>query len=258
MPGLTHWQHPNFMAFFPANASFPGIVGEMYSSAFTAAAFNWLASPAITELETVMLDWVAEMLALPECFLSRGDGGGVIQGTASEIIATVMVAARERAVRRHAAGLGEGKEKEKEAEDKMDYARGKLVALGSEQAHSATQKGAIIAGTKFRTVPAHRDDKYAMRGSSLRKVLEDCRRDGLIPYYLTVSLGTTGTCAVDDFEEVAEVIKDWPDVWVHVDAAYAGSALVCPEYQHLSGSLGHFDSFEVNMHKWMLTNFDCR
>jgi aromatic-L-amino-acid decarboxylase len=253
MPGLTHWQHPNFMAFFPANSSFPGMLGEMYSSAFTAAAFNWLCSPAITELETVVLDWVAQMLALPDCYLSKGEGGGVIQGTASEVIATVMVASRERALVRAAAGL-EGKE----AEDKMDSLRGKLVALGSEQAHSSTHKGAIIAGTKFRTVPVRREDKYAMKGSALKRVLEDCKKDGLLPYYITVSLGTTGTCAVDDFEEIAEVLKEWPDIWVHVDAAYAGSALVCEEYQHLTKAFAQFDSFDVNMHKWMLTNFDCR
>jgi len=240
------------MAFFPANATFPGILGEMYSSAFTAAAFNWLASPAITELETVMLDWVAEMMGLPECFLSKGEGGGVIQGTASEVMATVMIASRERAILRQAADL-EGKE----AEEKMDSARGQLVALGSEQAHSATHKGALIAGTKFRPVPVRLEDKYAMRGQALRMVLEDCKKDGLVPYYLTVSFGTTGTCAVDDFDEIVEVLKEWPDVWVHVDAAYAGSALVCPEYQHLAKSFGNFDSFEVNMHKWMLTNFDC-
>ncbi|KAF2670533.1 aromatic-L-amino-acid decarboxylase [Microthyrium microscopicum] len=252
MPGLTHWQHPNFMAFFPANASFPGIVGEMYSSAFTAAAFNWLCSPAITELETVMLDWVAQMLGLPECFLSKGEGGGVIQGTASEVIATVMVAARERALGRQAKGL-EGKE----AEDRIDACRGKMVALGSEQAHSSTQKGAIIAGTKFRTVSTKREDNYAMKGAEVKRVLEECKANGLIPYYITVSLGTTGTCAVDEFDAIAEVLKDWPDVWVHVDAAYAGSALVLPEYQHLTKSFVHFDSFNVNMHKWMLTNFDC-
>jgi aromatic-L-amino-acid/L-tryptophan decarboxylase len=253
MPGLTHWQHPNFMAFFPANSTFPGMIGEMYSSAFNAAAFNWLCSPAITELETIMMDWLAQMLNLPECFLSKGKGGGVIQGTASEVIVTLMVAARERYLNRSATGLdGKG------AEDKKDSLRGKLVALGSEQAHSSTQKGAIIAGTKFRTVPVFRQDKYSMRGSSLRRVLEDCKEADLVPYYLTVTLGTTGCCAVDSFQEIAEIMKDWPDIWVHVDAAYAGSALVCEEYHDLTAAFMHFDSFNMNMHKWMLTNFDCR
>jgi aromatic-L-amino-acid/L-tryptophan decarboxylase len=253
MPGLTHWQHPKFMAFYPANASFPGILGEMYSSAFTAAAFNWICSPAITELETVMLDWVAEMLNLPECYQSKGKGGGIIQGTASEVIATIMVAARERALERAAKGL-----ETLAAEDKKDSIRSKLVALGSEQAHSSTQKGALIAGTKFRPIPVYKADGYSMRGGTVKGLLEQCRSAGLIPYYLTVSLGTTGVAAVDAFEEIAKVIKEWPDVWVHVDAAYAGSALALPEYQHLTKSFGSFDSFDVNMHKWMLTNFDCR
>lgn len=253
MPGLTHWQSPNFMAFFPAHSTYPGMLGEMYSAAFTAPAFNWLCSPAVTELETVVLDWLAQLLGLPECYLSKGEGGGVIQGSASEAIVTVMVAARERALRELSKGL-EGKEKQ----DKIDSLRGKLVALGSEHSHSSTQKGAIIAGTKYRSVPAGREDDFAMTGKGLRRVLEEFEKDGLIPYYLTATLGTTSTCAVDKFAEIAEVLKDYPNLWVHVDAAYAGAALVCEEYHHLTPPLAHFDSFDLNMHKWLLTNFDAR
>lgn len=242
------------MAFFPANSSYPGILGEIYSAAFTAPAFNWLCSPAVTELETVVLDWVAKALALPSCFLSEGEGGGVIQGSASEAIVTVMVAARERAFTRLTEHLGEAGSKE--VEDGKDVLRGKLVALGSEQAHSSTQKGALIAGTKFRTVSAYKKDQFGVRGATLKTTLEECVRDGLVPYYLTVSLGTTGTCAVDYFEEIAEVLKEYPNLWVHVDAAYAGAALVCPEYQHHAKHFGSFDSFDFNMHKWLLTNFD--
>jgi aromatic-L-amino-acid decarboxylase len=254
VPGLTHWQHPNFMAFFPSNVSYPGILGELYSSVYSAPAFNWLCSPAITELETVMMDWVAQMIGLPECFLSKTEGGGVIQGTASEAIVTVMVAARERALAR----LTAHHEDEKQREDATDALRGKLVAIGSEHAHSSTQKGALIAGTKVRSVPVQRSDAYGMRGSSLASVLENCKSEGLIPYYMTVSLGTTNTCAVDNFEEIENVLRGWPDVWVHVDAAYAGSALCCPEYQHLTKTFSSFDSVDINMHKWMLTNFDLR
>lgn len=242
------------MAFFPANSSYPGILGEMYSAAFTAPAFNWLCSPAVTELETVVLDWVAKALALPGCFLSEGEGGGVIQGSASEAIVTVMVGARERAFTRLTEHLGEVGSKE--VEDGKDALRGKMVALGSEQAHSSTQKGALIAGTKFRTVPAYKKDEFGVRGATLKAMLEECVRDGLVPYYLTVSLGTTGTCAVDYFEEIAEVLKEFPNIWVHVDAAYAGAALVCPEYQTHAKHFGSFDSFNFNMHKWLLTNFD--
>ncbi|KAF2087390.1 hypothetical protein K490DRAFT_41949 [Saccharata proteae CBS 121410] len=251
MPGLTHWQSPNFMAFFPASSTYPGMLGEMYSAAFTAPAFNWLCSPAVTELETVVLDWLAQLLGLPQAYHSMGEGGGVIQGSASEAIVTVMVAARERVLRHLSEGL-----EEKAREDKIDGLRGKLVALGSEHAHSSTHKGAIIGGTKYRSVPASREDGFAMTGRELRRTLEDCKRDGLVPYYLTVSLGTTSTCAVDRFEEIAEVLKDWPEIWVHVDAAYAGAALVCEEYQHLTKDFAAFDSFDMNMHKWLLTNFD--
>lgn len=243
------------MAFFPANSSYPGILGELYSAAFNGVAFNWICSPAVTELETVMMDWVAKAVGLSDAFLSQGEGGGVIQGTASEAIIVVMIAARERALRRAVGrvGLKEGKE----AEAVMDGLRGgKLVALGSDQSHSSTQKAAIIAGTKFRTVPTKKEDNFAMRGSALRRVLEECKEEGLMPYYVTVTLGSTSTCAVDNFEEIAEVIKDWPDLWVHVDAAYAGAALVCPEYQYLTKMFVHFDSFDFNMHKWLLTNFD--
>ncbi|KAF2426266.1 dopa decarboxylase-like protein [Tothia fuscella] len=251
-PGLTHWQHPNFMAFFPANSSYPGLLGELYSAAFTAPAFNWLCSPAVTELETVVLDWVCGMIGLPDVFLSKGEGGGVIQGSASEAIVTVMVAARERVLNR----MTERYEDEKSRDDAKDAMRVKLVSLGSDQAHSSTQKGAIIAGTKFRKITARREDDFGLRSADLRRELERCKSDGLIPYYLTVTLGTTSTCAVDYFEEIAEVIQDYPDLWVHVDAAYAGAALVCPEYQHLTKSFDKFNSFDFNMHKWLLTNFD--
>ena len=254
VPGLTNWQHPAFMAYFPSNVSYPGILGELYSSVYSAPAFNWICSPAITELETVMMDWVAQMIGLPECFLSKTEGGGVIQGTASEAIVTVMVAARERALSR----LTSQHKDDKVREDAKDALRGKLVAFGSEQAHSSTQKGAIIAGTKIRTLPVERKDAYAIRGSTLRRALEEAKEEGLVPFYLTVSLGTTGTCAVDDFSEIVDVLREWPDIWVHVDAAYAGSALCLPEYQHHAKLFSSFDSVDFNMHKWMLTNFDLR
>ena len=256
-PGITHWQHPAFMAFFPANSSFPGILGEMYSAMLNGAAFNWICSPAVTELETVMMDWVARALALPECFLSKGAGGGVIQGTASEAIIVVLIAARERLLRREVQRRGL-KEDSKEAEAVVDSLRGgKLVAIGSDQSHSSTRKGAIIAGTKLRTVPTKKEDNFGMRGASLRRTLEECKAEGLFPFYLTVTLGTTSTCGIDNFAEIAEVVKDYPDLWVHVDAAHAGSALVCPEYQHHAAHWAEFDSFDFNMHKWLLTNFDC-
>ena len=254
MPGVTHWQSPKFMAFFPASSTYPGILGEMWSAALTAPAFNWICSPAVTELETVVLDWLAQILSLPEAFLSKHEGGGVIQGSASEAIVTVMVAARERFVRRQLER--EGITDPDEIEDRSCELRGKLVALGSDQAHSSTKKAAIIAGTRFRSLTTERSDSYALTGKTLRTKIEELQSKGLQPYYLTVTIGTTNTCAIDDFDSIAEVAKDYPDIWIHCDAAYAGAALVLPEHQHLSKAMAHVDSFDMNMHKWLLTNFD--
>ncbi|KAF2269750.1 hypothetical protein CC78DRAFT_612093 [Lojkania enalia] len=253
MPGLTHWQSPKYMAFFPCNSSFPGMLGEMYSGAFNAAAFNWICSPAVTELETIVMDWVAQLLGLPECYLSKGEGGGIIQGTASEVVVTCVVAARERILRRKFAHLPEGEDKM----DQMAEMRGKLVALGSEHAHSSTQKAAIIAGTRYRSVPAPRSTNFSVAAAALRRTIEECKAKGLEPFYFTATIGSTATCAVDDLSGIAELAKDYPDLWIHVDAAYAGSALVCPEYQHLCPPLATFDSFNFNLHKWLLVNFDC-
>jgi aromatic-L-amino-acid decarboxylase len=255
MPGLTHWQSPKFMAFFPCNSSFPAMLGDMYSGAFNAAAFNWICSPAVTELETVMMDWVCKLIALPECYLSSSEngGGGIIQGTASEVVVTAVVAARERLIRRRLANMPEGEEKM----DKAAEMRGKLVALGSEHAHSSTQKAAIIAGTRFRTVPAPKETNYSVTADALRTTIEECKAKGIEPFYFTATLGSTGTCAVDDLAGIAALAKQYPDIWIHVDAAYAGSALVCPEYQHLCAPMASFDSFNFNLHKWLLVNFDC-
>lgn len=240
MPGLTHWQSPKFMAFFPCNSSFPAMLGELYSGAFNAAAFNWICSPAVTELETVMMDWVAKLLALPECFQSEGEGGGIIQGTASEVVVTAVVAARERIIRRRLKDMPEGEEKM----DKAAEMRGKLVALGSEHAHSSTQKAAMIAGTRFRNVPAPREEGFRVTASALKRTIEECRAKGLEPFYFTATLGSTATCAVDDLEGIAELAKEYPDMWIHVDAAYAGSALILPEYQHLSKPMEHFGTYQ--------------
>lgn len=240
------------MAFFPASATYPSMLGELYSAAFTAPAFNWLCSPAVTELETIVLNWLARLLNLPDCFLSEGEGGGVIQGSASEAIVTVMVAARERYLNAACKGL-EGEE----MEEKKAKVRGRLIALGSEQSHSSTAKAAIIAGVRYRSIPTRMEDDLAMTGEALRATLEECKRENLEPFYLTTTLGTTATCATDRFSEIAHVTStSSPDLWVHVDAAYAGAALVCEEYQHIPASFSAFDSFNMNMHKWLLTAFD--
>lgn len=251
------------MAFFPAHVTYPSILGEMYSAAFTAPAFNWICSPACTELETIVMDWVAQALHLPPCFLSTSEnhGGGVIQVSASDAIATVMIAARERRVREQAReeGLQEGT---LEYEDRVMELRPRLVALASNQAHSSTAKGALLAGTRYRSVAARLEENMEMTGERLRTVLEQCDRDGLTPYYITLSMGTTNSCALDRYAEIKAVLREkpaWQRIWVHIDAAYAGAALVADEYQYIAQEFAEgVDSFNFNMHKWLLVNFDAR
>ncbi|KAK5070142.1 hypothetical protein LTR64_001979 [Lithohypha guttulata] len=300
IPGLTHWQSPNFMAFFPACATYPSILGEMYSSAFTAPAFNWLCSPACTELETIVLDWLADALHLPKDFRSDspGGGGGVIQGSASEAIVTVMVAARERYLNRRA-DAKDLKDPSPEREKWIANTRPKLVALSSDQAHSSTAKGAIIAGTFHKTVGTKWGEDLAVQPGALEATIKKCLEDGLEPYYITLSYGTTSTCAQDPVHLLAPILQKYPDIWIHIDAAYAGTALVCPEYANTSAPatngnirkpeglpmndhdlsqkidtaepplespngllpaasdvLKHVDSWNTNMHKWLLTAFD--
>lgn len=212
------------------------------------------------------MDWLARALSLPECFLSTAvddqgqpSGGGVIQVSASDAVATVMVAARERRIRDIAVDE-EGLPEDGDAfVDRTMDLRPRLVALGSDQAHSSTAKGAIIAGTRYRSVPTSLDENLEMTGAALRDVLVRCQHDGLIPYYLTVTMGTTSTCAVDRLADLHAVLAErpaWQRIWVHVDAAYAGAALVADEYKPLAADLGLADSFNMNMHKWLLVNFD--
>ncbi|KAI4249141.1 MAG: hypothetical protein L6R40_000599 [Gallowayella cf. fulva] len=277
MPGLTHWyfrflsrsketlaieQSPNFMAFFPANVTYPSILGEMYSAAFTAPAFNWLCSPACTELETIVLDWLCSLLHLPASYLSTSasGGGGVIQGSASEAIVTVMIAARERFIKEYRGPVETSKNSptptDEQKEEKAWRLRTRLVALGSEMSHSSTEKAAKITGVNYRSIPVTAADQFSLTGQGLKEALLDLTRNGWEPFYLTVTLGTTSTCAVDQFKEIAEVKKQYPNLWIHVDAAYAGPVLLLDKYRVLTESFEAFDSFDFNMHKWLLTNFD--
>lgn len=242
------------MAFFPANATYSSILGELYSAAFTAPSFNWICSPAVTELETVVLDWLARTLHLPNCFVSEGEGGGVIQGSASEATVTVVVAARERYLTTACERL-EGKDRE----DKTNQTMSRLVILGSDQSHSSLAKAALIAGVRYKSIPCSSENDFALTGADVQAALEQCKCEDLEPFFILTTLGTTSTCAVDRFDEVTTVIRKTRspgNIWVHVDAAYAGAALVCEEYAHIAKDFVAVDSFDMNMHKWLLTNFD--
>lgn len=205
------------------------------------------------------MDWVAKALALPNCFLSTspGGGGGVIHGSASEAIVTVMVAARERYLRVKVGseGLQEGT---LERDDRIAFLRGRMVALSSDQAHSSTQKSALITGTRYRSIPTSLSEDLSLTARRLEAALQQCHSEGLEPYYLTLSFGTTSTCAVDDFASISALRSKYPNLWIHIDAAYAGAALILPKYatQYCEDIGRVCDSFNFNMHKWLLVNFD--
>lgn len=242
MPGITHWQSPKFFAYFPANASFPSILGDLLSSGLGVQGMIWATSPAATELETRVMDWLAEMMQLPESFMSNSTGGGVIQDTASSSALTAVIAARERAT-----NLASNKE----------GVKSQMIAYVSTQTHSSLEKAIKIAGIGYENIRLiDVDVKFAMRTDLLKKQIENDRKAGLIPFLVCATIGTTSSNAMDPIRKVGEICKD-ENIWLHVDAAMSGSALICPEHRSLADGLELADSFCFNPHKWMFTNFDC-
>jgi aromatic-L-amino-acid decarboxylase len=242
IPGITHWQSPNFFAFFPANASAPAILGDLLSSGLGVQGMLWATSPACTELETHVLDWLADMLGLPVGFKSEGEGGGVIQDTASSASLCALLAARERVT-----GF-------RSNEQGCD---GRLVAYASAQAHSSIEKAVKIAGVgraNLRLIEV--DNSFAMRADALADQIARDRRAGLVPCFVTATVGTTSSTAIDPVADIGRVCRD-ANVWLHVDAAMAGTAALCPEFRYLNAGLEFADSYCFNPHKWMFTNFDC-
>ena len=255
MPGITHWQSPNFFAYFPANASFPSILGELLSAGLGVQGMLWQTSPACTELETHVLDWLVGMLGLPERFLSTGPGGGVIQDTASSAVLAAMVAARERTVTSNQYSVNsEQYSVVSRVEDGKDS---RLRAYTSTQAHSSVAKAAGIAGVgrvNLRAVAV--DGDYAMRPDDLRRQIEADRAAGLLPFFVVATIGTTSSTALDPIRAIGEVCHEY-GVWLHVDGAMAGTAALCPEFRAMQDGLELADSYAFNPHKWMFTNFDC-
>ncbi len=242
LPGITHWQSPNFFAYFPANASGPAILGDLLSSGLGVQGMLWATSPSCTELETHVLDWLVAMLALPEKFLSSSTGGGVIQDTASSAALCALLAARERATK--------GRSNE-------DGYAGRLVAYTSNQAHSSIEKGVKIAGIGkqfLRLIDV--DDKFAMRPDLLAQRVAEDREAGLIPFFVAATVGTTSSNGLDPLAEIGRICRE-NDIWLHVDGAMAGTAALCPEYRWIHDGLEMADSYCFNPHKWMFTNFDC-
>jgi aromatic-L-amino-acid decarboxylase len=242
LPGITHWQSPAFYGYYPANASGPAILGDLLSAGLGVQGMLWSSSPACTELETHVLDWLAALLGLPDRFTSRGPGGGVIQDTASSATLCALLAARDRATDGAASERG---------------AAGPLAMYASTQANSSVEKAAVIAGlghAHFRGVAV--DDVFAMRPDALERAIAADRAAGVTPTMVVATVGSTSSAAVDPVPAIADVCRRH-GVWLHVDAAYAGSAAVCPELRWLNQGLEGADSYAVNPHKWLLTNFDC-
>ncbi len=242
LPGITHWQSPNFFAYFPANSSGPSVLGELLAAGLGVQGMLWATSPACTELETHVLDWLVDMLGLPAKFKSDGPGGGVIQDSASSAALCALLAARERAT---------------DGASNQRGCRGELVAYCSNQAHSSIEKAVKIAGIgrdNLRLIEV--DERFALRPDLLRQAIAQDRQTGRLPFFVAATLGTTSSNGIDPLAEIGAICRA-ENLWLHVDAAMAGTAALCPEMRAMHDGVEHADSYCFNPHKWMFTNFDC-
>ncbi|MFK7884729.1 MAG: aspartate aminotransferase family protein [Phycisphaerales bacterium] len=246
-PGLVHWQHPGFFAYFSCNASAPAIAGELACATLNVNGMLWATSPAATELEMRIMDWCAELFGLPDAFQFRaaGPGGGVIQSTASEATLAALLAARSGAIANGAT-------------------RDQVTVYTSAQAHSSVIKAAMVAGladhpgddSRVRAIGTNAD--LSIDTDELADRIARDLANGLVPALVVATLGTTSTGAFDSIDRVESVLSELEHPpWLHVDAAWAGAALVCPEHHAFASGLEHADSICINPHKWLLTNFDC-
>jgi aromatic-L-amino-acid decarboxylase len=236
LPGVTHWQHPGWFAYFPANNSPASVLGEFLTAGLGAQCMVWQTSPAAAELEEVVLDWLRQMTGLPEGF------SGVIQDTASTATLCALLSARERATgfESNDAGL-----------------RAPLTVYASEEAHSSVDKGVKIAGfgkKNLRRVPT--DGRFAVIPEQLEEAMARDRDAGLVPACVVATVGTTSSGAIDPLRAVGEICRKY-GAWFHVDAAWAGTAALLPEKRWILDGVELADSFVFNPHKWMATNFDC-
>ncbi|GAA5945127.1 uncharacterized protein JCM15063_006528 [Sporobolomyces koalae] len=213
LPGITHWQHPNFYAYFPANTTYESILADMYTGAVSNPGFNWLCSPACTELESVVMDWVAKLLGFNEGWMNQGGvGGGIIMGSASESALTVCIAARERFMRLH-----------------PNTPVSDLVIVGTNQTHSLGAKAALILGVEFVAIATTAKDDWSLRGAALETELQKLEQSGKKPFILLATIGSTSTGAIDNIAEITAVTVNHPSLFLHIDAAWAGVFLALEE-----------------------------
>ncbi|NND33376.1 MAG: aminotransferase class I/II-fold pyridoxal phosphate-dependent enzyme, partial [Saprospiraceae bacterium] len=236
LPGITHWQHPNFHAYFPANSSIESLYAEMITSAIAAQCMIWDTSPAAAELEERMMEWMRDAMGLPS------EWEGVIQDTASTASLVAIICARERVTNFNANenGVPSG-----------------LRVYCSAQTHSSIEKAVTICGIgRKNLVKIKTDSQHRLTGKSLEIQIKNDLDNDLQPCCVVAAIGTTGTVAVDDLESIGKVCQKY-NLWLHIDAAYAGSALFLPEYRWMMNGGELADSFVFNPHKWLFTNFDC-
>lgn len=239
VPGLSHWQHPNFFGYFPANSALASVLGDYLSTGLGVLGLSWQSSPALSELEEVVTDWVSQMVGLSTAW------SGVIQDTASTGVLIALLCARERTSNYSLARGG------LQSEEKP------LVVYASEQSHSSVEKAALLAGfgrTNVRVIPT--DESYAMRVDILAATIEADIKSGLIPCAVVATTGTTTTTALDPLEEIGHIAHKY-QLWLHVDAAMAGSAMILPECRWMWQGIEHADSIVLNTHKWLGVAFDC-
>jgi aromatic-L-amino-acid decarboxylase len=238
MPGITHWQSPNFFAYFPANASPPSILAEMLTSTLAAQCMIWETSPAAAELEQKVMSWLRDLISLPACF------EGVIQDTASTATLAAIITAREKNTDFRINNDGG-------TDSKI------LRVYCSDQTHSSVEKAVKIAGIgKKNLVKIGVKDDFSMDTDKLKKAVAEDLKNGFAPCCVVATIGTTGTTAIDPIKSIGEICAQ-NNIWLHVDAALAGTALILPEYQWMLDGREYIDSFVFNPHKWMFTNFDC-
>lgn len=241
-PALTHWQHPGFFAYFPANTSGPSVLADLVGAGIGVQGMLWATGPACTELETVMLDWLADLLDLPPKFRSGASGGGVIQDSASSATLVATLVALHRA-------SGGGWRTEGIARPYRIYT--------TSHGHSSIEKAARLAGVGDRGLHlVEVDENLAMRPEALRAAIEQDRAAGQVPALVVATIGTTSTTAIDPIPAIGAICREY-GLWLHVDAAYAGAAAVCPELRWTHAGLETVDSYAFDPHKWLLTGFDC-
>ena len=238
IPGVTHWQHPNFHAYFPGNSSYPSVLAEMLTSTIGAQCMVWDTSPAAAELEEKVMEWLQQMIGLPKTWV------GVIQDTASTATLAAVLSAREKFSKNVINESGF-----------QAFTRFRVYC--SQETHSSIDKAVKIAGIGANNlVKIAVDDKMAMKSKNLEAAIKQDLEDGHVPLCVVATLGTTGTTAIDPLPNIGIICEKY-NLWLHVDAAYAGTALVLDTYRWMIEGIEYADSFVFNPHKWMFTNFDC-